>query len=156
MSRGAGAGLNGRSDPLNSGGPMSTTTSTASINQVANVIIPVADQDRMVESYTETLGLEKRADIPFGEGVEGRWVEVAPSETQTPIALCPPGPDTEAGGRDTGIGLQTADIDALHARLSERGVDVDPEVSRLGEPVPPLFWFRDPEGKTLMVVEVTN
>ena len=64
--------------------------------------------------------------------------------------------DNEAGGRDTGIGLQTADIDALHAQLSERGVDVDPEVSRLGEPVPPLFWLRDPEGNTLMVVEVTG
>ena len=70
---------------------MSTTTSTAaSINQVANVIIPVADQDAMVDFYTETLGLDKRADIPFGDGVEGRWVEVAPCETQTPIALCPP------------------------------------------------------------------
>jgi len=135
---------------------MSTTASTAEITQVANVIIPVADQDRMVDFYTETLGLEKRADIPFGEGVEGRWVEVAPCETQTPIALCPPGPDNVAGGRDTGIGLQTRDIDALHAQLSERGVDVDAEVSRLGEPVPPLFWFRDPEGNTLMVVEVTG
>jgi catechol 2,3-dioxygenase-like lactoylglutathione lyase family enzyme len=133
---------------------MSTTTSTASITQVANVIIPVADQDRMVDFYTETLGLEKRVDVPFGEGAEGRWVEVAPCETQTPIALCPPGPNNEAGDRDTGIGLQTRDIDGLHAQLSERGVDVDAEVSRMGAPVPPLFWFRDPEGNTLMVVEV--
>ena len=136
---------------------MSTTTTTeASISQVANVIIPVADQDRMVDFYTETLGLEKRADIPFGEGAEGRWVEVAPCETQTPIALCPPGPNHEAGGKDTGIGLQTTDIDGYHARLRERGVDVDYEVSRMGEPVPPLFWFRDPEGNTLMVVEVAG
>jgi catechol 2,3-dioxygenase-like lactoylglutathione lyase family enzyme len=135
---------------------MSTTTSTASITQVANVIIPVADQDRMVDFYTETLGLEKRADVPFGEGVEGRWVEVAPCETQTPIALCPPGPTGESGGKDTGITLQTDDIDAYHALLRERGVDVDAEVSQMGEPVPPLFWFRDPEGNQLMVVEVTG
>jgi hypothetical protein len=26
-------------------------------------------------------------------------------------------------------------------------------VSRMGEPVPPMFWFRDPTGHTLMVVE---
>jgi catechol 2,3-dioxygenase-like lactoylglutathione lyase family enzyme len=136
---------------------MSTSTATgARISQVANVIIPVSDQDRMVEFYTETLGLEKRADVPFGEGVEGRWVEVAPSGTQTPIALCPPGPDNEAGSRDTGIGLRTDDIDGLHAQLRDRGVDVDPEVSRMGEPVPPLFWFRDPEGNTLMVVEIQD
>jgi catechol 2,3-dioxygenase-like lactoylglutathione lyase family enzyme len=136
---------------------MSTSTATsATIRQVANVIIPVSDQDRMVEFYTEALGLEKRADVPFGEGVEGRWVEVAPSGTQTPIALCPPGPSNEAGGRDTGIGLRTDDIDGLHAQLRDRGVDVDPEVSRMGEPVPPLFWFRDPEGNTLMVVEIQD
>ena len=136
---------------------MSTsTTSTARISQVANVIIPVADQDGMVEFYIEALGLEKRADIPFGEGVEGRWVEVAPSGTETPIALCPPGPNNEAGGKDTGIGLQTDDIDALHAQLKDRGVDVDAEVSRMGEPVPPLFWLRDPEGNQLMVVEITD
>lgn len=133
-----------------------STTSTARVSQVANVIIPVADQDGMVEFYIEALGLEKRADIPFGEGVEGRWVEVAPSGTETPIALCPPGPNNEAGGKDTGIGLQTDDIDALHAQLKDRGLDVDAEVSRMGEPVPPLFWLRDPEGNQLMVVEITD
>jgi hypothetical protein len=24
---------------------------------------------------------------------------------------------------------------------------------RMGEPVPPMFWFRDPDGNTLLVVE---
>ena len=33
------------------------------------------------------------------------------------------------------------------------GVDVDPEVTRYGDPVPPMFWFRDPTGHTLLVVE---
>jgi hypothetical protein len=36
--------------------------------------------------------------------------------------------------------------------LKDRGVDVD-EVSGFGDAVPPLFWLRDPEGNTLMVVE---
>ena len=48
--------------------------------------------------------------------------------------------------------MQTDDIDAYHAELKAKGVDVDPEVSRMGDPVPPLFWLRDPEGNTLMVV----
>jgi len=30
---------------------------------------------------------------------------------------------------------------------------VDPEVSRMGDPVPPLLFLRDPEGNSLMVVE---
>jgi hypothetical protein len=55
---------------------------------------------------------------------------------------------------ETGIGLQTTDIDALHAELRDAGVDVDAEISRMGDPVPPLFWLRDPDENTLMVVEV--
>jgi predicted enzyme related to lactoylglutathione lyase len=121
------------------------------VSKVANVIIPVADQDRALEFYTEVLGLEKRVDLPFGPG--NRWIEVAPSGADTPIAICPPGPNVTPGGKDTGISLQTDDIDAYHAQLKERGVDVDAEVSRFGDAVPPIFWFRDPEGNTLMVVE---
>jgi predicted enzyme related to lactoylglutathione lyase len=121
------------------------------VSKVANVIIPVADQDRALKFYTEALGLEKRVDVPFGPGA--RWIEVAPSGADTPIAICPPGPNVAAGGKDTGISLQTDDIDAYHAQLKDRGVDVDREVSRFGDAVPPLFWFRDPEGNSLMVVQ---
>ena len=131
---------------------MSTTTKTTTVSRIANVIIPVADQDGMLDFYTETLGLEKRADVPFGNG--DRWIEVAPAGAETPIALCPPGPSGEAGGKDTGITLQTDDIDAYRDQLAAAGVDVDAEVSRMGDPVPPLCWFRDPEGNSLMAVEV--
>jgi catechol 2,3-dioxygenase-like lactoylglutathione lyase family enzyme len=130
---------------------MSTTTHTA-VSQVANVIIPVTDQDTMLAFYTEKLGLEKRADIPFGNG--DRWIEVGPAGSETPIALCPPGPNGQAGNKETGITLQVDDIDSYHAQLKEAGVDVDAEVSRMGDPVPPICWFRDPEGNSLMVVEV--
>jgi len=121
------------------------------VSKIANVIIPVTDQDRALEFYTETLGLELRLDVPMGDA--GRWIEVVPPGADTPIALCPPGPGSTAGGKDTGITLQTADIDAYHAHLKEHGVDVD-EVSRYGDPIPPLLWFRDFEGNTLMVAEV--
>jgi hypothetical protein len=30
---------------------------------------------------------------------------------------------------------------------------VDAEVARMGDPVPPMFWFRDPSGHVLMVVQ---
>jgi predicted enzyme related to lactoylglutathione lyase len=121
------------------------------VSKLANVIVPVANQDRALQFYTEALGLEKRVDVPFGDGA--RWIEVAPPGADTPIAICPPGPNVTAGGKDTGISLQTDDIDAYHAQLKDHGVDVDAEVSRFGDTVPPLFWFRDPEGNTLMIVE---
>jgi catechol 2,3-dioxygenase-like lactoylglutathione lyase family enzyme len=131
-----------------------TDAKTTGVSKVANVIIPVDDQDATLAFYTDKLGLEKRADVPFGDDEGGRWIEVAPSGAETPIALCPPGPNGTAGGRETGITLQTDDIDAFHAQLRDRGVDVDAEVSRMGGPVPPLFWLRDLEGNALMVVEV--
>ena len=122
------------------------------ITQVGRVIIPVSDQDQAIDFYVGKLGFEKRADTPFGDG--NRWVEVAPPGGTAAIALMPPreGSDDKVGV-ETGVSLTTEDIDADHADLRDRGVDVDPEVSRMGDPVPPMFFFRDADGNTLLVVE---
>ena len=127
------------------------TSTKTHVTKICTVVIPVADQDREIEFYVQKLGFEKRADVPFGNGE--RWVEVAPGDAVTTIALAPPPPGRSTGNRETGIGLQTEDIDAFHAELKAAGVDVDSEVSRMGDPVPPLFFLRDPEGNSLMVVE---
>ena len=127
------------------------TRTKTRINKIGTVVIPVSDQERAIEFYVDTLGFEKRTDVPFGNGY--RWVEVAPADAVTTIAIVPPPPGKPTGGVETGIGLHTDDIDADHTDLKARGVDVDAEVSRMGEPVPPLFWFRDPDSNTLMVVE---
>jgi catechol 2,3-dioxygenase-like lactoylglutathione lyase family enzyme len=121
------------------------------INKIGTVVIPVSDQDRAIAFYVETLGFDKRADVPFGNGY--RWVEVGPADAVTTIAIVPPPPGKPTGNVETGIGLHSDDIDAAHADLKARGVDVDPEVSRMGDPVPPLFWLRDPDANTLMVIE---
>jgi catechol 2,3-dioxygenase-like lactoylglutathione lyase family enzyme len=121
------------------------------IAAISLVCLPTPDQDRAIEFY-ESLGFEKRTDTPFGG--RHRWVEVYPPEGTTGIALAPPPPqDDEVTPMQTGITLTTDDINATHAELKARGVDVDAEVSRMGEPVPPMFWFRDPTGHTLMIVE---
>ena len=130
---------------------MSTTKTR--ISKVGTVVIPVSDQDRAIEFYVDTLGFEKRTDIPFGNGY--RWVEVGLADAVTTIAIVPPPPGKPTGNVETGIGLSTGDIDADHADFKARGVDVDAEVSRMGDPVPPLFFFRDPDGNTLMVVETS-
>jgi catechol 2,3-dioxygenase-like lactoylglutathione lyase family enzyme len=130
-------------------GPMTEETRTA-VKRLSAVIIPVADQDRELQLYTDVLGLEKRSDVDFGSG---RWIEVAPTGADTPIALCPPGSRCPAGGKETGISLETDDIKAYHARLREAGVDADDEIGDFGEAVPPAFWFRDREKNQLMVVE---
>ena len=128
------------------------TATKTRISKVGTVVVPVSDQDRAIAFYTETLGFEKRADVPFGNGY--RWVEVAPADAVTTIAIVPPPEGQPSGNAQTGIALHTDDIDALQAELKGRGVDIDDEVSRMGDPVPPLAWFRDPDGNVLMLVEV--
>ena len=127
---------------------MSTTKSR--VRGITLVIVPTPDQDTAIAFY-EKLGFEKRTDTPFGGRY--RWVEVYPPEGTTGIALAPPPPGQEAQPTQTGITLNTDDIDATHAEMKAAGVDVDAEVSRMGDPVPPMYWFRDPTGHTLMVVE---
>jgi catechol 2,3-dioxygenase-like lactoylglutathione lyase family enzyme len=121
------------------------------ISTISLVCIGTPDQDRAVEFY-ESLGFEKRTDLPFGG--KYRWIEVYPPEGTTGIALAPPPPGEEdVAPVNTGITLTTDDIDATHAEMKALGVDVDAEVSRMGDPVPPMFWFRDTTGHTLLVVE---
>jgi catechol 2,3-dioxygenase-like lactoylglutathione lyase family enzyme len=121
------------------------------IKEVGTVIVPVSNQDRAIEFYTETLGFELRGDTPYGDG--DRWVEVAPAGASTTIALVPPR-EGQAVGVPTNMGLSTDDVDADHASLKERGADVD-DVMRMGDPVPPMFFLRDQDGNQIFVVERT-
>ena len=128
---------------------MSTST-TSRLRELSLVCVPVTDQERSIAFY-ESLGLEKRTDVPMGNGY--RWVEVYPPQGTTGIALAPPPPGREVSATETGIIINTEDIDAAHEEMRNKNVDVDAEVSRMGDPVPPMFWFRDPDGHSLMVVE---
>ena len=126
-------------------------TTTTGLTTISLVCVPTPDQDTAVAFY-ESLGFEKRTDEQFGESY--RWIEVYPPEGMTGIALAPPPPDYgPVQPTNTGITLTTNDIDTTHAKMKELGVDVDAEVTRQGAPVPPMFWFRDPTGHALLVVE---
>jgi catechol 2,3-dioxygenase-like lactoylglutathione lyase family enzyme len=125
-------------------------TQPTGIGTISLVCVPTIDQDRAVAFY-ESIGFEKRTDTPFGG--DYRWIEVYPPQGSTGIALAPPPPGYELAPMNTGITLTTADVDGTHAAFVALGVDVDAEVARMGEPVPPMFWFRDPTGHTLQVVE---
>ncbi|HEY2309785.1 MAG TPA: VOC family protein [Gaiellaceae bacterium] len=130
---------------------MSTVAAKLNISKVGRVVVTVADTDRALDFYAGTLGFEKVVDVPMGEGM--RWVEVSIAGAETTIALAPPPPGKGAGNAETGIILDTSDVDGAHAALKEAGVDVDADVTRFGGPVPPMFWLRDPDGNSLIVVE---
>jgi catechol 2,3-dioxygenase-like lactoylglutathione lyase family enzyme len=138
-----------------------TGNPTIGIDLVQLVTIPTTDQVRSLAFY-ESLGFEVRADFPWADG--HRWIEVYPPGTSTGLSLIPAGPDPV--GIRTGVILNTSDIDAAHTRMVALGIDVDPEIARVGspakarigavekaEPQPPMFWFRDPDGNELLLVQ---
>ena len=120
------------------------------IKELGRVIIPVSDQDRALEFYTDKLGFEVRADMPFGEG--DRWLEVAPPGGGAAVAIMPPRPGETPNNKQACVVFTTDDVDAGHAALEERGVDVDEPMGGDG-PVPRMFFFRDPDGNNLLLVE---
>jgi catechol 2,3-dioxygenase-like lactoylglutathione lyase family enzyme len=123
-------------------------TTGMNITQIGTVIVPVSDQDRALEFYDGTLGFETRLDGTFGDGQ--RWLEVAPPGAATTIALVL---SAESGSGGMEVSFATRDAEADHALLRERGVDADPELIRMGDGVPPMFTFRDPDGNRFRVVE---
>jgi catechol 2,3-dioxygenase-like lactoylglutathione lyase family enzyme len=133
---------------------MSTVTSQLNISKVGRVCVTTADTDRALEFYVGTLGFEKVVDVPMGPGM--RWVEVQVAGAETTIAIAPPPPEQEAGGSQTGIILDSSNLVADHATLKAAGADVDEEITAYGDPVPPMFWLRDPDGNSLIVVQPTS
>jgi catechol 2,3-dioxygenase-like lactoylglutathione lyase family enzyme len=121
--------------------------SAPQISHVGTVIVPVADQDQALAFYTAALGFEVRIDAPFAPGQ--RWIEVAPPGGQTSLALVPR--DSAPAGVE--VSLATANAEADHGELRTRGVEADPELIRMGEGVPPMFTFRDPDGNRFRMVE---
>jgi len=140
---------------------MSIATGSLHIRQVGTVFAPVADQGRSLEFYLDKLGFEKRADFPYGTGT--RWIEVAPPGSMMAIALVAPSEGKSKGGGETHCAFATQDIEADHATLSARGVEVARKGTQrsglistdvgVGDSVPPQFFFRDIDGNRFLIVQ---
>lgn len=126
----------------------SHTQAATTINNLGVAMFTVADQDAAIAFYTEKMGFELRADVPFGPNGEYRWVEVAPVGSVARLALNAPMNDEPGGGS---IGVETPDVRGEYARLKGLGCDVDEPME--GDGAPLLFMMRDPDGNHLAVVE---
>jgi len=128
---------------------MTQTGNPSGIKDIRTVGIPVGDQEQALAFYLETLGFEKRLDVPMGAGA--RWIEVAPPHAATTIALIR-AHDGLSSGVETGIRLTTPDADRIHSNFLAHGVDVDDVLRWPG--TPPMFAFRDQDGNGLEIIEV--
>ena len=129
---------------------MADTRTRSGITDIRTVGIPVVDQEKALAFYVDTLGFDKRLDVPMGDGM--RWIEVAPPAAAITIALIR-AHDGVPAGVETGIRFITSNADASRADLIAHGVDADDVLRWPG--VPPMFAFRDQDGNGLEIVEVS-
>lgn len=124
------------------------------LNRIQVTTVFVSDQDKALDFYTNTLGLETRIDMPMGENF--RWVEVAPANAETSIALSLPFPGMEGAiGQPTGMMFDTSDVKAVYAKLKENGANITQEPT--AQPWGGIeLRVADPDGNEYGIVERTN
>ena len=125
------------------------------------VLLPVSDVDRAKEFYTEKAGFN--LDVDHQPNDEFRVVQLTPPGSACSVTFGIGITDAEPGSV-RGTHLVVTDIDAAHADLTGRGVDVSdirhmtPEGWKPGpDPAHADFNsfadFRDPEGNTWVLQE---
>jgi predicted enzyme related to lactoylglutathione lyase len=112
------------------------------------VAVPVSDVDRAKSFYVDKVGFN--ADHDHRVSDEIRFVQLTPPGSACSIALgtglvaAPP-------GSAQGLQLVVSDIDAAHAELAERGVDVS-EVQKFDWGS--FVFFSDPDGNGWAVQQI--
>ena len=112
------------------------------------VAIPVSDVDRAKRFYTEQVGFNADHDHKVSDEI--RFVQLTPPGSACSIALGVGVTDAQPGSV-TGLQLVVSDIDAAHAQLADRGVEVSP--------VQDFAWgrfvfFADPDGNRWSVQQI--
>jgi len=91
------------------------------IRKIKFMSIPVADQDRALNFYVNTLGFTLQTDQPMGPGQ--RWIEVRPPKGDAGLALfTPPGHENRIGAF-TGVSMECDDVQRTYEELIVKGVE---------------------------------
>jgi catechol 2,3-dioxygenase-like lactoylglutathione lyase family enzyme len=118
--------------------------------RVLVVSVPVSDQDRAREFYTEVLGFTVESDTPMGPDM--RWVMLNAPDGGAAITLVT-WFDTMPAGSLRGLVLDVEDVDATHARLTALGYEFPDGVQRM--PWGRFVTLDDPDGNGLVLQQVT-
>ena len=103
------------------------------------VAVPVSDVDRAMDFYVQ-VGFN--ADHDHRVSDEMRFVQLTPPGSACSIAIGEGIMETEPGSVQ-GLQLVVQDIDAAHAALTERGIEVSPIQDF---PWGSFTFFKDPDG----------
>ena len=111
------------------------------------VSIPVTDQQRALEFYTEALGFRVITDQPFDD--TQRWIELGIGRSSSGVTLFTPPGEEHRIGKFTGISFVADDVKATWRELVEKGVTFvqEPQEADWGT----AAVFVDPDGNQFVL-----
>lgn len=117
------------------------------IKQIKFISIPVADQNRALDFYTDKLGFTIITDQPFD--AKQRWLELRIPKAETRVVLFTPPGDEKRIGTFMNVSFACDDIDETYQQLSARGVEFDGPPEK--QPWGIYAKFKDSEGNLFVV-----
>src|SRR5437016_8370886 len=117
------------------------------IKQIKFVSIPVADQNRALDFYTEKLGFTIITDQPFDE--KQRWIELRIPKAETRVVLFTAEGDEKRIGSMMPMSYACDDIDQTYDELGKRGVEFEGKPQK--QPWGTYAMFKDSEGNRFVV-----
>ena len=119
------------------------------IKHIKFVTVPVADQNRALDFYTDKLGFTIITDQPFDE--KQRWIELRVPKAATRVVLFTLDGDEQRIGSMMPATFACGDIDETYAELSARGVEFmgPPQKQEWGT----YAMFKDSEGNRFVLSE---
>ena len=117
------------------------------IKRIKFVSIPVADQNRALDFYTEKLGFTIITDQPF-DGKQ-RWIELRVPKAETRVVLFTAEGDEKRIGTFMNLSYECDDIHETYRELVDRGVEFEGEPQK--QPWGTYAIFKDTEGNRFVL-----
>ena len=109
--------------------------------------VPVRDQQRALEFYTQALGFRVITDQPFND--DQRWIELGIGRSGAGVTLfTPPGHESRIG-TFTGISFVADDVKATYRELAAKGVKFVQEPTEADWGTSAIF--ADPDGNQFVL-----
>ena len=117
------------------------------IKAIKFVSVPVSDQQRALDFYTQMLGFRVSTDQPFDDNQ--RWIELGIGRSSSGISLFTPEGHENRIGTFTGISFVADDVMATHRELESKGVKFiqEPQQADWGT----AAIFADPDGNQFVL-----
>jgi len=117
------------------------------IKNIKFVSIPVGNQNRALDFYTDKLGFTIITDQPFDQ--TQRWIELRIPKAETRVVLFTPEGHEGRVGSFVGVSFDCEDIDKTYAELTARGVPFEGPPKK--EPWGVFAMFKDSEGNSFVL-----